>query len=178
MFITKFIFHKILGWKIEGDFDRSIRKSVVIVAPHTANFDFIICSFTRRILKTQINFVGKKALFLWPIGWYFRWMGGEPLERTKSQNKVEAISNVFDSLEEFRLAIAPEGTRKKVDTWKTGYYFIALQAKVPIIPVSLDYPTKTITIEKEFYPTGDIVKDELELRKFFKDKVGKNPEFS
>jgi 1-acyl-sn-glycerol-3-phosphate acyltransferase len=175
MYITKYIFHKILGWKIEGDFDKSIKKSVVIVAPHTTNYDFIVCSFTRRILKTQINFVGKKALFAWPIGWYFRWMGGEPLERAKSENKVEAIKKVFDGLDEFRLALAPEGTRKQVEKWKTGYYYIALSAKVPIIPVSLDYPSKTICIGKEFYPTGDIEKDELELREFFKGKTGKFP---
>ena len=174
MSITKYIFHTILGWKIEGDFDRSIKKSVLIVAPHTTNYDFIICSFTRRILKIQINFVGKKALFAWPIGWYFKWMGGEPLERSKAQNKVEAISKVYDGLDEFRLAIAPEGTRKKVDTWKTGYYFIAQRSKVPIIPIGLDYPTKTISIGKEFYPTGDIEKDELELRNFFKGMEGKN----
>lgn len=178
MYITKYIFHRLLGWKIEGDFDRSIKKSVVMVAPHTANYDFIVCSFTRRILKTQINFVGKTVLFSWPIGWYFRWMGGEPLARTKSENKVEAITKVYEGLDEFRLAIAPEGTRKKVEKWKTGYYYIALSAKVPIIPVSLDYPSKTICIGKEFYPTGDIEKDELELRKFFKGKIGKIPEFS
>jgi len=176
MFITKFIFHKLLGWNIVGDFDRSIKKSVVIVAPHTTNFDFIVCSFTRRILKTQINFVGKKALFVWPIGWYFRWMGGEPLERKKSQNKVEATVSVFESLEEFRLAIAPEGTRKKVEEWRTGYYYIALQAKVPIIPVSLDYQSKTISIGKEFYPTGSIEIDEPKLREFFKGTIGKRPE--
>ena len=178
MYITKLIFHKVLGWKIKGDFDRSIKKSVVIVAPHTSNIDFIICSFTRRILKTQINFVGKKALFTWPIGWYFRWMGGEPLERKKSQNKVEATAKVFDSLDEFRLSIAPEGTRKKVENWKTGYYYIALKAEVPIIPVSLDYPTKTITIGKEFYPSGELDNDEPKLREFFKGVVGKNSEFS
>jgi 1-acyl-sn-glycerol-3-phosphate acyltransferase len=100
------------------------------------------------------------------------------LERKKSQNKVEATANVFDSLDEFRLAIAPEGTRKKVAIWKTGYYYIALKAKVPIIPVSLDYPNKTITIGKEFYPSGDIDIDEPKLRKFFKGVVGRNPEFS
>ena len=173
MYITKFIFHKILGWKIEGDFDKSIKKSVVIVAPHTSNIDFIICSFTRRILKIQINFVGKKVLFAWPIGWYFRWMGGEPLERNKSQNKVEATAKVFDSLDEFRLAIAPEGTRKKVEAWKTGYYYIALKAEVPIIPVSLDYPSKTICIGKEFYPSGDLDIDEPLLREFFKGARGR-----
>lgn len=178
MYFTKFIFHKLLGWKIEGDFDRSIKKSVVIVAPHTASYDFIVCSFTRRILKVQINFVAKKSLFVWPIGWYFRWMGGEPLERTKSENKVEAITKVFDGLDEFRLALAPEGTRKKVEKWRTGYYYIALSAKVPIVPVSLDYPSKTICIGKEFYPTGDIEKDEPELRKFFKGKIGKIARYS
>jgi 1-acyl-sn-glycerol-3-phosphate acyltransferase len=173
MYITKYIFHQLLGWNIEGAFDTSIKKSVVMVAPHTSNFDFIVCSFTRRIIKVQINFVGKKALFSWPIGWYFKWMGGEPLEREKSENKVEAITKVFEGLDEFRLAIAPEGTRKKVDKWKTGYYYIALNAKVPIVPVSLDYPTKTICIGKEFYPTGDIEKDEIKLRLFFKGKTGK-----
>ncbi len=173
MYITKYIFHQLLGWNIEGAFDTSIKKSVVMVAPHTSNFDFIVCSFTRRIIKVQINFVGKKALFSWPIGWYFKWMGGEPLERMKSENKVEAITKVFEGLDEFRLAIAPEGTRKKVDKWKTGYYYIALNAKVPIVPVSLDYPTKTICIGKEFYPTGDIEKDEIKLRLFFKGKTGK-----
>jgi 1-acyl-sn-glycerol-3-phosphate acyltransferase len=178
MYLTKFIFLKLLDWKIEGDFDRSIKKSVVIVAPHTTYYDFIVCSFTRRILKTQINFLGKKALFGWPLGWYFRWMGGEPLERTKSENKVEAITKVFERSDEFRLALAPEGTRKKVEKWRTGYYYIALSAKIPIIPVSLDYPSKTICIGKEFYPTGDIEKDELEIRKFFKGKVGKVAKFS
>lgn len=178
MQITKFIFHKLLGWKIKGDFDWSIKKSVVIVAPHTANYDFIVCSFTRRILKTQINWVGKKALFAWPIGWYFKWMGGEPLERNKSENKVEAITKVFNAKEEFRLALAPEGTRKKVDKWKSGYYYIAVEANVPIIPVSLDYPSKTISIGKEFYPTGDYDNDEVEIFKFFKGAVGKVPSFS
>jgi 1-acyl-sn-glycerol-3-phosphate acyltransferase len=178
MYLTKFIFHTLLNWKIVGDFDRSIKKSVVIVAPHTSNFDFIICSFTRRILKTQVNWVGKKALFAWPIGWYFRWMGGEPLERNKSQNKVEATVQVFSNQTEFRLALAPEGTRKKVEAWRTGYYYIALGAKVPIIPVSLDYPNKTISICKEFYPTGNLELDEPKLREYFKGKVGKRPEYS
>ena len=167
-----------MGWKIKGDFDQSIKKSVVIVAPHTSYVDFIICSFTRRILKTEINFVGKKELFTWPFGWYFRWMGGAPLDRTKGQNKVEAIANIFKNREEFRLALAPEGTRKKVVDWKTGYYYIARKANVPIIPVSLDYPSKTITIGKEFYTTGEIDFDQPKLKEFFKGCVGKVPEWS
>lgn len=175
---AKFIFNKVLGWKIHGDFDRAIKKSVIIVVPHTSWHDFYIGVFTRSILKVQINFVGKKELFKFPFGWYFRWMGGTALDRTPGQNKVEAIAKVFEEKEEFRLSLAPEGTRKKVFEWKTGFYFIALKAKVPIIPVSFDYKTKTVTINPAFYPSGDIQKDMPLLRKYYDGVVGKVPEYS
>ncbi|GHC63662.1 1-acyl-sn-glycerol-3-phosphate acyltransferase [Ulvibacter litoralis] len=178
MSLTKFIYHKILGWKFQGDFDRSIKKSVLIVVPHTSYVDFVLSILVRRILKIQINFVGKKELFKAPFGWYFKWMGGEPLNREKAQNKVEAIANVFAEHEEFRLAIAPEGTRKKVDAWKTGYYYIALAANVPIIPIGLDYSTKIMHIGEAFYPTGNIEEDEKFFRNFFKGMVGKVPEYT
>ncbi|PKA84264.1 1-acyl-sn-glycerol-3-phosphate acyltransferase [Ulvibacter sp. MAR_2010_11] len=175
MGFTKFIFYKVLGWKINGTFDSSIKKAVVIVVPHTSWHDFYIGVFTRRILKTEINFVGKKELFKWPLGWYFRWMGGAPLDRTEGQNKVEAIADLFKSKEEFRLSLAPEGTRKKVAAWKTGYYYIAQTAQVPIIPVAFDYSTKTVTINPAFYPTNDIEKDTIKLRNYYKGVVGKKP---
>jgi 1-acyl-sn-glycerol-3-phosphate acyltransferase len=123
----------------------------------------------------QINFVGKKELFIKPIGWYFKWMGGAPLNRNKTENKVEAIANVFAAHEEFRLAIAPEGTRKKVPAWKTGYYYIAVTAKVPIISVRLDYKNKVMGISEAFYPTGDITIDEPKLRAYYKGVIGKVP---
>jgi 1-acyl-sn-glycerol-3-phosphate acyltransferase len=175
MGFTKFIYHTILGWEIEGDFDRSIKKSVLIVAPHTSNIDFLLSILARRVLSVQINFVGKKELFVKPIGWYFKWMGGAPLNRNKAENKVEAIANVFAAHEEFRLAIAPEGTRKKVPTWKTGYYYIAVTAKVPIISVRLDYKNKVMGISEAFYPTGDITVDEPKLRAYYKGVIGKVP---
>ncbi|MCW8980837.1 MULTISPECIES: 1-acyl-sn-glycerol-3-phosphate acyltransferase [Altibacter] len=178
MGLTKFIFFKIMGWKIEGSFDPSIKKAVVIVVPHTSWHDFFIGVFTRRILKTEINFVAKKELFRWPFGWYFRWMGGAPLDRTSGQNKVEAIAEVFRKKEEFRLALAPEGTRKKVEAWKTGFYYIAQAAHVPIIPVSFDYATKTVTINPPFYISGDIDEDTRLLRTYFENIVGKVPEYS
>ena len=167
-----------MGWEIKGDFDRNTKKAVVIVVPHTSWHDFYIGVFTRRILKVQINFIAKAELFRWPFGWYFRWMGGVPLDRTPGQNKVEAIANIFNEKDEFRLSLAPEGTRKKVVQWKTGYYYIALAAKVPIIRVAFDYGKKTVVIDKPFYPTGDIDKDTIVLRTFFEDVVGKNKEFS
>jgi len=149
-----------MGWTIEGSFDPAIKKSVVAVAPHTHWMDFVIASLTRRILKTEINFVGKKELFRWPLGWYMRWMGGAPLDRTTGQNKVESIARIFSERDEFRMALAPEGTRKKVDKWKSGYYYIAHTARVPIIPVAFDYKTKTSRIGIPFFTTGDIVVDE------------------
>ena len=178
MGLAKLIFLKILGWKIKGGFDQTIKKSVVIVVPHTSWHDFMVGVYTRKILKTDINFVAKKELFKWPFGAYFRWMGGTPLDRTKSQNKVEAIAQIFKEKEEFRLALAPEGTRKKVTSWRTGYYYIAQAAQVPIITVSFDYGTKTVTIGEPFYTTGDIEKDTLVLREFYKGVVGKKPEYT
>jgi 1-acyl-sn-glycerol-3-phosphate acyltransferase len=178
MGLTKFIYFTILGWKMEGGFDPTIKKSVLIVAPHTSSMDFLLSILVRRILKLQINFVGKKELFRPPWGWYFRWMGGAALDRNKSENKVQAIANVFSRHQEFRLAIAPEGTRKKVSSWKTGYYFIALTAKVPIISVRLDYENKIMGISPAFYPTGDIKADGPKLKEFFKGIKGKVPDWS
>ncbi len=178
MGVASFILKNIMGWKIEGDFDRSIKRAVLICVPHTSYVDFIISILARRILDVEINFVGKKELFNWPFGWYFRWMGGAPLNRNRAENKVEAIADLIKSKEEFRMALAPEGTRKKVNSWKTGYYFIAMNAEVPIIPISFNYPIKTLTIGKAFCPTGDLEKDELILRAFYKGVIGKVPEWS
>ena len=177
MGLYKLFFIKLLGWKIEGVFAPLVKKAIIIVAPHTSWYDFFVGVFTRGITKTQINFVGKKELFTWPLGYYFRWMGGAPLNRFKNENKVETIAKIFDTKEEFRLTLAPEGTRKKVDKWKTGYYYIALAAKVPIIPVSFDYKKKLVKIGEPFYPTGNLEADTEELQSFYKGAVGKIPDF-
>lgn len=172
--LTKIIFFRILGWKIIGKFDPQLKKSVVIVVPHTSWHDFYIGAFARIMVKVDINYVGKKELFRPPFGWYFRWMGGAPLDRSKTQNKVDAISEIFKIKDEFRLAIAPEGTRKKVERWKTGFYYIAMKANVPIIPVAFDYKTKTVIINEPFYPTGNIDSDIKKLAAFYKNVEGKN----
>ena len=178
MGLPSFIFKKILGWKIEGGFDPSIKKSVIIVAPHTSWLDFFVGLYARRILKTKINWLGKKELFLWPFSYYFKWTGGTPLDRTPGQNKVEAIAQIFSKKDEFRLALAPEGTRKKVDVWKTGFYYIAQASNVPIIPVAFDYSCKTVKVGKPFQLTNEIEKDIKYLRSFYKGVIGKKPEYS
>lgn len=176
--IYKIIFFKLMGWKIVGKMDPEIKKSVMIVVPHTSWHDFYIGLFTRGIIDLEINYVAKKELFRFPFGYYFRWMGGAPLNRNSRQNTVEAISEIFNNRETFRMAIAPEGTRKKVADWKTGFYYIALKAKVPIIPIAFDYSKKQVVLHQAFYPTGNIEKDFTDLKLIFKGVIGKIEENS
>lgn len=177
-FLATFIFTKLLGWKIEGDMAPHIKKAVVIVVPHTSWHDFYIGAFTRKILNLQINFIAKKELFKFPFGWYFKWMGGAPIDRKSNQNMVQQAVEIFKSREEFRLAIAPEGTRKKVEKWKSGFYYIALKAEIPIIPVAFDYKTKTVKIDNPFYPSGNFPLDIEKLTTFFNDVEGKIKAYS
>ena len=101
----------------------------------------------------------KKELFNPFTGWFFNAMGGSPINRGTNENKVTAIAEVFNTRERFRLAIAPEGTRKKVDRWRTGFYHIALQANIPILLVNFNYNIKKVSFLKLFYPTGNLKKD-------------------
>ena len=176
--LYQFIFFRLMGWKIVGTFDENIKKCVIAVMPHTCNFDFFIGLFTRGIVNQQMNFVGKKELFVFPFGYYFRSIGGAALDRSGGKNNVDATVDVFNSREIFRMGIAPEGTRKKVTEWKTGFYYMALKANVPIIPVAFDYGRKQVVYHEPFYPTGNIDADLKFLKSYYKDVIGKIPEKS
>ena len=175
--IYKWIFYNLIGWKIKGFMDPEIRKSVLMVVPHTSWHDFYIGLIARGIIDLEMNFVAKKELFVFNH-YYFKWMGGAPLDRSKNKNSVEHIASIFKSRETFRLAISPEGTRKKVTEWKTGFYYIALQANVPIIPVAFDYENKQVILNPAFYPTGIIDADFKLLKNYFTGVKGKIPENS
>ncbi len=174
--IYKLIFFRLMGWKIEGSIDSSIKKCVMMVMPHTSAHDFYLGIFTRGITGLEMNWVGKKELFRFPLGFYFRYMGGEPLDRTGGLNKVDSIAAIFHRKETFRLAVAPEGTRKKVNELKTGFYYIALKANVPIIPVAFDFGKKTVSLGKPLMPTGNLEDDLIILKRHFIDVLGKVPE--
>ena len=179
--LAKFIYFKILGWKIVGNTSFSkdtVKKAVIIAAPHTHWYDFFNGILLRKIVGVKTNFVGKKELFKWPFGWYFRAVGGEPLDRTSGQNKVEAIAKIFKGKEEFRLTLAPEGTRKKVKDWRTGFYYIAKEANVPIIMFTIDFKNKQNKISEPFYLTDDVEEDIKTIRNFYKGVVGKISEYS
>ncbi len=164
-----------MGWKIEGTIEADIKKCVLMVMPHTSWHDFYIGIFTRGIVGLEMNFIGKKELFRFPFGFYFRWMGGAPIDRVGNLNKVEAIAKIFENRNEFRLAISPEGTRKKISELRTGFYYIALKANVPIIPVAFNFGKKTVQFGNPFYPTSNYEQDLKILLANFKGVVGKIP---
>lgn len=176
--LYEFIFFRLMGWKIIGSFDENIKKSILAVMPHTCNFDFFIGLFVRGIANQEMNFVGKKELFVFPFGYYFKSIGGAPLDRSGGKNLVDSIVDIFNSREVFRLGIAPEGTRKKVTELRTGFYYIALKAHVPIIPVAFDYSKKEVRIGNPFHPTGNFEEDMKNFLLHYKDAIGKVPERS
>tara|TARA_R110002072_G_scaffold33696_4_gene101804 strand:- start:1767 stop:2306 length:540 start_codon:yes stop_codon:yes gene_type:complete len=173
---SKFIFTRILGWKLVGNFPSQLKKYVVIAAPHTSWRDFPIAILARNTSGEKINFIGKNSLFKGPFGFIFRSLGGTPVDRTTSNNLVDAIVQIFNTKEQFRLGISPEGTRKKVDKWKTGFYYIAKGAKVPIVMATLDFENKQIKISEPYDTTDSKEKDFEYFHSFFKGVKGKKPE--
>ncbi len=176
--LSVFIFYKVLGWKLEGEFSTELKKFVIAVVPHTSWHDFYMGLLIRKIIRLQINFLGKKELFDSPFGWYFRKVGGIALDRTGGQNKVEAIANEFKKRDEMRLALAPEGTRKRVKELKTGFYYIAKEANVPIVLLRFDFGKKIAKVGEPLYPTDDMQKDFEKIHDFFRGAIGKIPEYS
>ena len=156
--IASFIYRKVLGFTLKGDFPRTIKQYIIIVAPHTSWHDFYMGLLLRTMQKLQINFVAKQSLFDGPFGWYFRSAGGFPVDRTGGLNKVEAIAQLFKEQETLRLTLAPEGTRKKVRAFRTGFYYIAKKANVPIVMITFDFGKKQNLISEPFYPTDNIEK--------------------
>lgn len=150
---------KIIGWKTEGGLPDNEKKFVIIVAPHTSNWDFPLGVIIRGSIGFKSNFLGKHSLFKKPFGFFFRNLGGIPVNRNTSQNMVEQVVEVAKNRESFILAIAPEGTRGKVKEWRTGFYYIALNARIPIIMCQLDFEYRVARFLEPFYPTGNTEND-------------------
>jgi 1-acyl-sn-glycerol-3-phosphate acyltransferase len=172
-FLFKFIFNS-LGWKIIGDAPRQLKKYIIIVAPHTSNWDFPLGVAVRSIMRFPSNYLGKQELFRPPFGWIFRKLGGYPVDRSKSSHLVDQVVEIFQKEPQFVLAIAPEGTRKNVTKWKTGFYHIAVKAQVPIMMVALDYANKKVIWAEPFQPSGVLETDVKIIDSFYKNIRGKN----
>lgn len=165
----------ITGWKLVGN-PLPADKYVLAVAFHTSNWDFAICMAARSSVKAPVKWIGKHSLFFGPLGPVMRGLGGVPVNRKLKTDMVGQISAEFDRHKRFGVAIFPEGTRKRVSRWKTGFYQIALQAGVPIQPSVLDYSTKSFRFGPLFYPSGNYKQDMEFLRPYFCSGTPKFPE--
>ena len=168
-------FLKLSGWKLEGSLPPKAGKCVFIAAPHTSNWDLPYTLMVAFALNLNIYWMGKASLFRFPFGSLMRWLGGIAVHREHSSNLVSASANaLIQSDGPIQLVIPPEGTRSKTRYWKTGFYYIALEAKVPILMADMDYTSKVSGIGPALQPTGDIDKDMLIVKKFYAQFQGKN----
>ncbi len=153
-----------------------VTKAVLVAAPHTSNWDLPFSLALSAVLDIKINWVGKHTLFKPPLGWLMRAIGGVPVDRRGRNDSVKSIAALFEGREHLMLMVPPEGTRGKTKRWKTGFYYIAVEAKVPIVLGYVDYGNKIGGLGEIFWPTGDIEKDFEYLRNFYGGMKGKFPE--
>lgn len=165
----------LLGWKVEGETPK-VKKCVFIAAPHTTNWDMPIMLAVAYMMGVRIQFMMKHTMFRWPFHGFFTWLGGVPIDRRSRRNTVDQCIQAFDEADEMILSIPPEGTRSKVEYWKTGFYHIAHGANVPLVLGFLDYKRKVGGLGPLFYTTGDIHADVAEIAKFYEGVMGKFPE--
>ena len=168
---------KALGWSIEIDWPRS-RKYVLVVYPHTSNWDFLLGICAARAIGLDAHYIGKHTLFRKPYGWFFRALGGIPVDRRRAASLAQQLAERFDDSDSFILGLAPEGTRSKTDHWKSGFYYIAREAGVPIVMGFLDYGRKQVGLGGEFMPGDDIDAVYETIRSFYRGRLGKRPELA
>ncbi len=164
---------RLAGWHMEGRLPE-IPKFVLVGAPHTSNWDLPFTLLMAFAFGARIHWLGKKAIFRKPFNGFFQWLGGIPVQRSRSENLVEQSIHQFQNNETLILTIAPSGTRKSVDKWKSGFYHIACGAKVPIVLGFLDYHLKVGGFGPTIHPTGDISADMKTIRAFYDGVSGKN----
>lgn len=174
--IAKFIFHTLFGWKTVGLLPTDIKKYILIGAPHTHWQDFLLGLAIKISQNSPANFIGKASLFKPPFGFIFKALGGTPVDRSKSANRVDAIIDIFNSREQFILALSPEGTRKRNDKWKMGFYHIAKGANVPVVMMTFDFGKKQVELTEPYYLTDNMEKDLNFIYDFYKGVKGKIPE--
>jgi 1-acyl-sn-glycerol-3-phosphate acyltransferase len=154
-----------MGWKITGNFP-DVPRLVVVVAPHTTNWDLLLGLATLFSLNLYGNWLGKHTIFRWPVNNLFRWLGGIPVDRSAAHGLVGETVNAFRAREKLLLGVAPEGTRSKGAKWKSGFYQIAMQANVPIMPAYFDFHKKVVALGPSLMPSGDMEADIKTLQSF------------
>lgn len=177
--LAKFLFTKVWGWKVDGEYPYEVKKFLITVAPHTSFHDFPVGILFRNWYGVQINFVIKAEIGNHPIlGPFVKWMGGIPVQRDKATNFVQSVAKTYSEYESLYICITPEGTRKKVDKFKSGFYYIAKRAGIPILPIVFDFEHKTLRILPLFH-LGDDPKADIEsFENLYRGYQGKYPEHS
>jgi len=164
-----------VGWHVDGNLP-DLQKYILIGAPHTSNWDFVLFLGIIFHLRANAKFMGKAELFRNPlVGWFFYWCGGIPVDRKKSQGLVEQMVDACARSDKFILTIAPEGTRHFVTEWKMGFYHIAKSAGIPVVMAIVDGAKKTLCIGQIFHPTENMDADIKTIKRFFTGMVGINP---
>jgi 1-acyl-sn-glycerol-3-phosphate acyltransferase len=172
----------ITGWKLEGTFPKGVTKVVITAAPHTSNWDFVYARAAFYLLDVPLNYTIKKEFMVGPLGWMLRSMGAIPIDRSpkiegqKRKSMVEAMADLFKERDSLAVMVTPEGTRKYVPEWRTGFYYTALKGGVPLVLGFLDYKNKIAGIGPVLQLTGNVEEDIEKMKVFYRTKTGKYPE--
>ena len=165
---------RISGWRIAGNIP-NVPKYVLIVAPHTSNWDFLLAMLTIFATGLRINWLGKHNIFFFPAALILKWLGGEPIDRGVRSGTVEQSIARFARSEQYILGISPEGTRRAAPEWRTGFHRIAVGAGVPIVPAALDYSRRVIDFMPAVMPSEDMTRDVAEFRRLFDAGMARRP---
>jgi 1-acyl-sn-glycerol-3-phosphate acyltransferase len=168
-------FLKLCGWRVEGELPASAKKCVLIAAPHTSNWDLPYTLMAAFALRLNVYWMGKSSIFKPPFGPLMRWLGGIAVKREQSNKLVAASAAALKAADgPAQLIVPPEGTRSKTREWKTGFYYIALAAEVPILLAYMDYTRKRVGLGPVFHPSGDIARDMTAIKAYYAPLRGKN----
>ncbi len=169
------IYFKLTGWRVVNELPGEINKCVLVAAPHTSNWDFPITLAAFYIMEMRIKYLIKKEWMGFPLGWMFKATGGIGVDRERSGNFVDRLADILNRSEKMILVISPEGTRKLAGKWKTGFYYAAVKANVPIALAYLDYKKRIGCIGHVLHPTGDFIKDMQQVKEFYKTITPRHP---
>lgn len=170
------ILFRSIGWNTKVQFPAGVKKCVIIAGPHTHWMDFPVGLAYRSFLRLKnARFLGKKELFDGPFGFFFRWVGGIPVDRFSKHNVVDQVVDILSKESEIMIALSPEGTREKVDRLRTGFYHIAKKAGIPIVMIGLDFGNRGIVVSEPFYTTDSEQADFDRILQFFGPVQGKIP---
>lgn len=165
-------FFWLFGWRMKGEIPDDVRQAIFAVCPHNIWKDFLVGLGTRANMPRRIGYLGKEQLFRAPFGFIFKWLGGTPVYRTENRDMVQSQVDAILSNPDISYALAPEGTRENVGKLRTGFYYIAHGAGIPILMISFDFPLKTVTIAEPFMTSGDFEADMQQYFVPFFEKVG------